>query len=211
MDHHRFKNEQTAALYVANELDSSTQEAFELHMMTCGECLDDVETWRALKNQLPQERSAVSSAHGPNNPSRESRALRAWKIAAGVAAIGTLGALAGWFGHASQAPKLGDETAFFNLPPITRGFDCTPLRLAPSNSVVFLRVPGATPDTQLIPRDVEGKALPARDYSLRVQADGSWLIRLERSRTLESGVRLETRDAAGHAEPLGCIASTPLG
>jgi hypothetical protein len=209
MDHHRFKNQQTAALYVASGLDAGTQEAFELHMMSCRECLDDVETWRALKNHLPRKVSPASAATGTG--SRASPAPRFWKIAAGVAAVGVFGALAGWFGRAAQTPSLGEETAFFNLPPVTRGFDCTPLRLAPSNSVVVLRVPGAASEAQLIPRDLEGQELSQREYAVRTQADGSWLMRLERSRTLESGVRLEVRDAMGGVEPLGCIASTPLG
>jgi hypothetical protein len=42
MDHLQFKANQTAAVYVADGLDASTQEAFEMHMMACPECVEDV-------------------------------------------------------------------------------------------------------------------------------------------------------------------------
>ncbi len=55
MDHLRFKSEQTAAAYVAGGLDPTTQEQFELHLMSCPDCVDEVESWRALKGCLPLE------------------------------------------------------------------------------------------------------------------------------------------------------------
>lgn len=55
MDHLRFKSDQTAAAYVADELDAVRLQEFELHMMSCQECLEDVEGWRAIKNHLPRE------------------------------------------------------------------------------------------------------------------------------------------------------------
>ena len=45
-----FKANQTAAAYVANELDEHSQEAFEIHMMGCSECVNDVEAWRVIKD-----------------------------------------------------------------------------------------------------------------------------------------------------------------
>ena len=53
MDHMQFKANQTAAAYVAHELDEHTQEAFEVHMMGCSECLNDVEAWRVIKTHMP--------------------------------------------------------------------------------------------------------------------------------------------------------------
>ncbi len=53
MDHMQFKANQTAAAYVAHELDEHQQEAFEIHMMGCSECLNDVEAWRVIKTHLP--------------------------------------------------------------------------------------------------------------------------------------------------------------
>jgi len=48
MDHMRFKANLTAASYVAHGLEDSVQEEFELHLMSCPECVDDVEAWRAI-------------------------------------------------------------------------------------------------------------------------------------------------------------------
>jgi hypothetical protein len=53
MDHMQFKSNQTAAAYVAHELDEHQQEAFEIHMMGCSECLNDVEAWRVIKTHMP--------------------------------------------------------------------------------------------------------------------------------------------------------------
>ncbi|HTT01237.1 MAG TPA: zf-HC2 domain-containing protein [Steroidobacteraceae bacterium] len=52
MEHLHFTTNQTAAAYVARRLDPGTQEAFELHLMECGECLREVESWRAIKDTL---------------------------------------------------------------------------------------------------------------------------------------------------------------
>ena len=53
MDHSQFKANQTAAVYVADGLDERTLEAFEMHMMGCTECIEDVESWRAIKVNMP--------------------------------------------------------------------------------------------------------------------------------------------------------------
>jgi Putative zinc-finger len=55
MEHLRFKSEQTAAAYVAGGLDPGLQEQFELHLMSCPDCVEEVESWRALKGCLPLE------------------------------------------------------------------------------------------------------------------------------------------------------------
>jgi hypothetical protein len=53
MDHIQFKSNQTAASYVAQELTDQQQELFELHMMGCSECINDVEAWRVIKHHMP--------------------------------------------------------------------------------------------------------------------------------------------------------------
>ena len=53
MEHMQFKANQAAAAYVANELGEPALEAFELHMMGCSECVNDVEAWRAIKDHMP--------------------------------------------------------------------------------------------------------------------------------------------------------------
>jgi len=65
MDHLRFKSEQTAAAYVAGGLDPSLQEEFELHLMSCPDCVEEVEGWRAMKGCLPFEAAQSQAAiHG---------------------------------------------------------------------------------------------------------------------------------------------------
>jgi anti-sigma factor RsiW len=56
MDHHDFKANQTAAVYVANGLEPDTQRNFELHLFSCPECVEDVEIWRVMKRNLPRAR-----------------------------------------------------------------------------------------------------------------------------------------------------------
>ena len=61
MDHLRFQSNQTAAAYVAQDLDHETQEAFELHMMACTDCVQEVEMWRTVQGTLGAEaRSAAA-------------------------------------------------------------------------------------------------------------------------------------------------------
>jgi len=59
MDHAQFKAKQTAAVYVADGLDERTLEAFEMHMMGCTECVEDVESWRAIKVNMPLEQNKM--------------------------------------------------------------------------------------------------------------------------------------------------------
>ena len=80
MDHMQFKANQTAAGYVANGLDESILEAFELHMMGCPECVEDVEVWRAIKLDMPKQRPTVRSL-----PQRQKfAAFSDWRMAAGI-------------------------------------------------------------------------------------------------------------------------------
>jgi anti-sigma factor RsiW len=64
MEHLRFKSEQTAAAYVAGGLDPTVQEQFELHLMSCPDCVEEVESWRALKGCLPLETAQAVGAPG---------------------------------------------------------------------------------------------------------------------------------------------------
>jgi hypothetical protein len=70
MDHLRFKSEQTAAAYVAGGLDSNLRDEFELHLMGCPDCVEEVESWRAMKSCLPHEATHIQVA-------REATSLRA--------------------------------------------------------------------------------------------------------------------------------------
>jgi hypothetical protein len=124
MDHAQFKARQTAATYVADDLDERTLEAFEMHMMGCAECVEDVETWRAIKLNMPRR---ARPARAPAILGRSTQAAMGWRMAASLVVGVALGVGGGWFGHESQVPNLDStQTAFFNVPAATRaGGDCT--------------------------------------------------------------------------------------
>ena len=88
MDHIQFKSSQTAAAYVANELGEHQQEAFELHMMGCSECLNDVETWRVIKTHMPAPTAliAMAAAKDAAMPQPPHQTLRNGARAASMAA-----------------------------------------------------------------------------------------------------------------------------
>ena len=102
MDHIQFKANQTAAGYVANGLDDSTQEAFELHMMGCSECVADVEVWRAIKLEMPRQHAEVRTL----TPRRKLAAFSDWRMAASLVGAGVIGASGGWLGKATTATDL---------------------------------------------------------------------------------------------------------
>jgi hypothetical protein len=206
MDHLQFKSNHTAAAYVADSLDVRTQEAFELHMMTCSECLGDVEIWRAMKRTLPRE---MTEADVPAVVARNQSVMR-WKIAASIAMVGVIAAGGGWYARSIEGSWVDAEhIAFFSLPPLARGFsDCSPVSIAPSTRLVALRVPGAMPDQQLVAIDANGRDLDPETYSTQVQADASWIVRLRSESLSDHTLRFEARSVDGTAEPLGCIVGT---
>ena len=204
MDHAQFKAKQTAAVYVADGLDGHTLEDFEMHMMGCRECVADVESWRAIKLNIP---ARARPARVPVVARRNAQSAVGWRMAASLVAGGVLGTAGGWFGHESQAPNLDStQTAFFNVPAATRsGGDCTALRLAPDTKFAVLRVPGVLRDRKVIAADAEKRELPATRYTSRLQPDGSHLVRIERQALERREVFLEARAADGFGEPLGCV------
>jgi hypothetical protein len=204
MDHALFKAKQTAAVYVADGLDEHTLEAFEMHMMGCTECVDDVETWRAIKVNMPTQARPVRK---PAVLGGNTHAAVGWRMAASLVVGGVLGTAGGWFGHQSQTPNLDStQTAFFNVPAATRGAgDCTPLRLAPDTRFAVLRVPGVSRDRQVIAADAEKRELPASRYTSRLQPDGSHLVRIDAQALDGRDVFLEAHAADGFGEPLGCV------
>src|SRR5882724_9410316 len=120
MDHIQLKANQTAAGYVANGLDESTLEAFELHLMGCSECVEDVEVWRAIKLDMPRPRPEV----GTPAPRRRYGAFSDWRMAASMVGAGVIGATGGWLGKGTTIPNLDStQTVVFNLPSVSRGAD----------------------------------------------------------------------------------------
>jgi hypothetical protein len=204
MDHMQFKANQTAAGYVANGLDESTQEAFELHMMGCSECVEDVEVWRAIKLEMPRQRAATAS---PLAPKRRYAAFSDWRMAASLVGAGLVGAAGGWLGKATTATDLDStRTVVLNLPSVSRGADeCTAVRLASDTRLAVLRVPGISRDLRVVALDSEKRELPAAHYASRVQPDGSQLVRIDSDVLTGRSVHLEARRADGTGEPLGCV------
>jgi Putative zinc-finger len=203
MDHIQFKANQTAAGYVANGLDESTLEAFELHMMGCPECVEDVEVWRAIKLDMPKQRPTVHTL--PER--RKFAAFSDWRMAASLVGAGVIGAAGGWLGKSTTATDLDStRTVVFNLPSVSRGADeCTALRLASDTRVAVLRVPGISRDLHVVALDSEKRELPAGDYASRIQPDGSQLVRIDSQLLAGRSVRLEARRSDGTGEPLGCV------
>jgi hypothetical protein len=211
MDHLRFQSSQAAASYVADTLDPQTQEAFELHMMSCPECVGEVESWRALKANLPCEQTPVVEV-GHEAPATVARpaargSVGQWRVAATIGAVALAAGAGGWYARAMQSPwSDSDSMAFYNLPAVTRGpSDCLALRLDGHTRVLALHIPGAVADQQLVAVDSDGRDLNPDSYAVRVQADGSWLLRLRGSSVTEQGLRFEARSADGTVEPRGCV------
>lgn len=266
MEHLRFKSEQTAAAYVADELDPAQREAFELHMMMCPECVEDVESWRAVKHHLPRDNgsrealphesarqnckadgpAALGDAHtgestGPgghtaHRDSRKGSSVSAarhgskstpagsagtspppprrttngrWRLPSAVAASLLAGTVGGWYVRSVRGPSVeADHIGFYSLPPLARGpADCMSLQLRPGVSLIVLRIPGAVPNQQLVPVDSEGHDLAPSSYSVQIQGDASWLVRLPAATVRQQGIRFEARSPDGTVEPRGCVIS----
>ena len=199
MDHMRFKANLTAASYVARGLDESTQEDFELHLMSCPECVDDVEAWRAIEKHMPKAEGAAVA--------RSARAsLNRWRLAASLVGIGIVGAASGWYWRGFADPDLA-KTEFFNTLPLTRGAYCTPLKYAADTERVVLRVAGVASDRRVVALTPQGEPLAPRSYSARRQTDGSWLLQFAAASLTPRAIRLESQGATGAGEPLGCISA----
>jgi hypothetical protein len=203
MDHLEFKANQIAAAYVADGVDESTQEAFELHLLSCAECVEDVEVWRAIKQKMPRTvpDARTTTAH------RRSADFGDLRMAASLVGAGVIGAAGGWLGKATTVPDLDStQTVVFNLPSVSRGADeCTAVRLALDTRLAVLRVPGMSRDAHVVALDSEKRELPAGQYSSRVQPDGSQVLRINSSLLVGRAVHLEILRANGLGEPVGCV------
>src|SRR5579872_594650 len=211
MEHLRFKSSQTPAAYVAGGLDSRTQEAFELHMMSCAQCVDEVEAWRAIKDKMVDETGERprEPAVAPSAAAAGRAALTGWRLAVSLAAVSCVGAAGGWYARSAQGPSLSaDNVGFYSLPVRMRGpSDCLSLRLDAPIKLVAVRVPGAAAEQQLVAVDGAGRDLSSDSYAVHMQGDGSWLVRLGARSVRGQSVRFEARSADGTADPRGCIAN----
>jgi hypothetical protein len=201
MDHIQYKSNQTAASYVREELTEQQQEAFELHLMGCSECVNDVEAWRVIKHHMP-----APAALEAQKPFRKLW-WGGWGMAASFLGAMVVSGFGGYLVSSAQRPSLDTtETALFNMPALTRGAnDCTTLALAANARAVLLRVPGVPSDHRVIASDSTGRDLPASRYSAREQRDGSWILRFDAEWLQKEQARLTTRAAGGSDEVLGCV------
>jgi hypothetical protein len=203
MDHMQFKANQTGARYVARDLDDHTMEIFELHLMGCVECVEEVELWRAIKLDMPKGRPEAQTAASQ----RKTADHLDWRMAASLVGAGFIGAVGGWVGKASTATTLDStQTVVFNLPSVSRGADeCSVVRLAPDTRVALLRVPGLSRDAHIVALDSEQRAIPSEQYTSRIQPDGSQLLRVDSSLLISRTVHLILRASSGSTDLLGCV------
>jgi Putative zinc-finger len=201
MDHIQFKSSQAAAAYVANDLSEPQQEAFELHMMGCSECLNDVEAWRVIKTHMPAP--AVMEAARP--PFRKTW-WGGWGMAASFVGAMGVSALAGWYANSAQRPDIdSSELAVFNMPAITRASECTQLPLAANARALVLRVPGVPSERSVAVMDESGKPLAGSHYTAHLQRDGSWVVRFDATYLQSEAAQVVTHKSGTEDELLGCV------
>jgi hypothetical protein len=203
MDHMHFKANQTAAAYVAQELDEHSQEAFEIHMMGCSECVNDVEAWRVIKTHMPDAVVVETARQFKKNW------WGGWGMAASFIGAMIVAAGGGWFANSMQRPSLDtSETSIFDLQPVTRSEECTKLPLAANTRAVVLRVTKVDSQRRLVATDESGKELPASRYVAREQRDGSWVLRFDADGVQGSAAHIVSRGGEGEDEALGCVIGT---
>ena len=204
MDHSQFKANQTAAVYVADGLDGPTLEAFEIHMMACPECVEDVETWRAIKINMPAKVRPLAT---PVSSGWRGREAANWRMAASLVAVGALGATAGWFGHESQSPAFSSErTVFFNMPATERGSEeCKPVPLSSRTRAAIVRISGISGGNRIVALNSDKRELPTDMYTVSVQPGGSQVMSINVEALVDRAVHLEARSSDGSTEPAGCV------
>jgi len=195
-----FKANQTAAAYVARELDEHAQEAIEVHMMGCTDCVNDVETWRVIKSHLP-DAVVMETAR-----QYKKHWWGGWGMAASFVGAMVVSGLGGWYASALQRPSLdSSETAIFDMQPVMRSNDCAQLPLAANTRAVVLRVSKVDSQRHLAATDLDGQELPASRYNVRPQRDGSWVLRFDSGYLQNGSAYIVTRMQGSEDESLGCI------
>jgi hypothetical protein len=202
MDHMHFKANQAAAAYVAHELDEPAQESFEIHMMGCSECLNDVEAWRVIKTHMP-DAVVMESAR-----QFKKHWWGGWGMAASFLGAMLVAGAGGYYGGTFERPSLdSSETAIFDMQPVTRSEGCTQLPLAANTRAVMLRVTKVDSERRLAATDLDGKELASSNYNVRLQRDGSWVLRFEPSYLQHASAYIVTRKADSADESLGCVSA----
>jgi len=195
-----FKANQTAAAYVAGELDELSQEKFEIHMMGCSECLNDVEAWRVIKMHMP-DAAVVETAR-----QYKKHWWGGWGMAASFVGTIAIAGAGGWFANAMQRPNVySSETAIFDMQPITRSSDCYQLPVAANTRTVLVRVTRVDSERRPVATDMDGSELASSLYSARLQRDGSWVMLFDSDSLKKAPAYIVARKDAGADESLGCV------
>jgi len=202
MDHIQFKSNQTAAAYVAHELDEHQQEAFEIHMMGCSECLNDVEAWRVIKTHLPDavvlETARQFKKHWWGG----------WGMAASFVGAVLVAAAGGFYGGTHQRPNIdSSETAIFDMQPVTRSEGCTQLPVAANTRAVVLRMTKVDSERHPLATNLDGMELASNQYNVRAQRDGSWVLRFEPDYLKQASAYIISRKNGTEDESLGCVSA----
>ena len=172
-------------------------------MMGCAECVDDVEAWRVIKLDMPEQRPAARIAARKQICRRLPTGawpLRCWGRASWARRVD---------GSETQRrlpTSIRRETVVFNVPSVTRGDVCNTLQLATDTQLALLRVPGVSRDLRVVALDSEMHELPASRYGTRIQPDGSQLVHIDSQLLKGRTIHLEARGPDGSGEPLGCVA-----
>jgi hypothetical protein len=176
-----------------------SQERFEIHMMGCSECLNDVESWRVIKTHMP-DAVVIEAARQFKKPWWGGWGMAASFGGAVVAAVG------GWYANALQQPNLdSSEIAIFDMQPVTRSSDCYQLPVAANTSSVVLRITRVDSERHPVATDMDGRELSSDRYNARVQRDGSWVLRFDSDSLQNTPAYIVARKSAGDDESLGCV------
>ncbi len=135
MDHMSFKANQTAAAYVAGELDELSQETFEIHMMGCSDA--STTSKRGASSRCICRMRSSSKPHASSR--RTGGAAGAWRLHSSARWL-SRAPVAGSAEFAAAADLDSTETAIFDMQPITRSEECSKLPLAANTRAVVLRV-----------------------------------------------------------------------
>lgn len=79
----RVKHDGVAEAYLLGAVDEATRDAFEIHLLDCSACLEELETLQALQLELEAARGAIESA-APETPQRP---IRMWAMGLAAATM----------------------------------------------------------------------------------------------------------------------------
>jgi tetratricopeptide (TPR) repeat protein len=102
-----------AELYLLGRLDGPERDAFEDHLVACGDCCGELADLCALREELERSRGRiVAEAAGPSQPSR-----RTWLLAAAAAAVAVAVGLGLWV---RLQPSPAPEPVLAELGPVAQ-------------------------------------------------------------------------------------------